>query len=102
MQRRTVNPIQLWKSASVGALTGIVFAIVFLAVPGAVLLFVAGTLQLVWDLSWIPGVMDVIIIGAVVGGIIATLLFIKDQYVPYVEDVQDFEEEAERDIKPRH
>ena len=102
MQRRTVNPIQLLKSASVGALTGIVFAIVFLAVPGAVLLFVAGALHLAWDLSWIPGVMDVIIIGAVVGGVIATLLYIKDQYVPYVEEVQDFEEEAERDIKPRH
>ncbi|MBE7636420.1 hypothetical protein GUA87_06150 [Sneathiella sp. P13V-1] len=101
MQRRTVNPFQLLKSASVGALTGIVFAIVFLAVPGALLLFVAGTLDLAWDLSWIPDVMDVILIGAIAGGGLAIALFIKDQYVPYVEEVQDFEEEAERDIK-RH
>lgn len=101
MQRRKVNPLQLLKSASVGALTGIVFAIVFLAVPGALLLFVAGALDLTWDLSWIPGVMDVILIGAVSGGGLAIILYIKDQYVPYVEEVQDFEEEAERDIK-RH
>jgi len=91
----------LLKAGALGALTGIVFAIVFIGLPEALLLFIAGSLQLPWDLSWLPDVQTVLLIGAVGGGSLSIILYIKDLYVPYVEDVQDFEEDQSRDIKRR-
>jgi len=91
----------LLKAGSLGALTGIVFAIVFIGVPEALLLFASGYFQLLWDLSWLPGVETILLIGAIGGAGLAMILYIKDLYVPYVEEVHDFEEDQSRDIK-RH
>jgi membrane associated rhomboid family serine protease len=81
------------KAVVVGTLTGIVFGVVFLALPGAALLIVVGTMGLHWDLSWIPDVSTIMAIGGIVGAVFAALLFVKDKHIPYVEDVQDFEED---------
>ncbi|MBO6826976.1 MAG: hypothetical protein JJ879_12295 [Sneathiella sp.] len=89
----------LLKAGSLGALTGIVFAIVFIGIPEAILLFVVGSFQLPWDLSWLPGVETILLTGAIGGGGLAIILYIKDLYVPYVEEVQDFEEDQSRDVR---
>ncbi|OUR78783.1 hypothetical protein A9Q83_06140 [Alphaproteobacteria bacterium 46_93_T64] len=92
-----VNPTQFLKSAALGALTGIVFAVVLVALPGAALIFVVGVLELPWDLSWFPGIFTIMTLGGAAGAFFAVILFIKDRHVPYVEEVQDFEEESEND-----
>ena len=81
------------KAVVVGTLTGIVFGVVFLALPGAALLIVVGTMGLQWDLSWIPDVSTIMTIGGLVGAVFSAVLFVKDRHIPYVEDVQDFEED---------
>jgi hypothetical protein len=93
MYRRTqIKPFL--KSMGVGALTGIVFAVVFLAAPGALLLFVVGALALPWDLSWLPDIFTIMVLGGSLGAIFSAILFVKDRHVPYVEDVQDFEDDT--------
>ncbi|MFC4272352.1 hypothetical protein GQF03_13660 [Sneathiella chungangensis] len=34
-------------------------------------------------------------VGAIAGAVFAAALFIKDRYIPYVEEVPDFEEEGD-------
>lgn len=92
-----VNPVQFFKSAIIGGLTGLVFAVVFLALPGAALIFVVAVLNVPWDLSWFPDVITIMAIGGGGGAVFAVGLYIKDRHVPYVEDVQDFEENDEND-----
>ena len=86
---------QFAKSAATGALTGIVFAVVFVALPGALILFLVGTFGLDWDVSWFPDAVTILVAGAALGAFFAAFLFIKDQYIPYVEEVQDFEEDPD-------
>ncbi|MFT6557833.1 hypothetical protein [Sneathiella sp.] len=86
---------QFSKSVGLGALTGIVLAIVFIAMPGAAILFVVGVFNLSWDLSWFPDAITVLVFGALAGGGFAGILFIKDRYIPYVEEVHDFEEDPD-------
>ncbi len=81
------------KAVVVGILTGIVFGVVFLALPGAALLIVVGIMGWQWDLSWIPEVSTIMTIGGIVGAVFSALLFVKDKHIPYVEEVQDFEED---------
>ncbi|MBL4906470.1 MAG: hypothetical protein JKX94_03385 [Sneathiella sp.] len=88
---------QISKSAALGAFTGIVFAIVCIALPGAALLFVVGVLDIDWDLSWFPEALTILGLGALIGAIFASILYIKDQIIPYVETVQEFEEDADDD-----
>lgn len=88
---------QFAKSAGLGALTGVVFSVICIALPGAALIFVVGVLDLDWDLSWFPDVKLILSLGVLFGAIFAAALFIKDQLVPYVEPVQDFEEDPEDD-----
>jgi len=83
------------RAVAVGALTGIVFSIVCVALPGAGIILLISTLDLGWDLQWIPSAATIMAIGAFGGGLFAAILFIKDQYVPYVEVVPDFEADAE-------
>ena len=92
---KPVNPTQFVKSAVLGAFTGLVFAVVFVALPGAALIFVVGVLDLPWDLSWFPDIIQIMGLGCLIGALFATFLFIKDRHIPYVEDVQDFEENGE-------
>ncbi len=56
-----------------------------------------GVLNLDWDLSWFPDVKLILGLGALIGGSFAAALFIKDQHIPYVEPMQDFEEDPEDD-----
>ena len=58
------------KFVAIGALVGIVFSIIFVVLPAAALLFLLNTLDVGWNLQWIP-------------------------YIPYVEEVPDFEADAE-------
>ena len=81
------------KAVVVGTLTGIVFGVVFLALPGAALLIAVGTMGWQWDLSWIPNVSTIMTIGGTIGGLFSALLFVKDRHIPYVEEVQDFEDD---------
>ncbi len=83
------------KSAALGAFTGIVFSVVAVALPGAAILFVVGVMDLNWDLSWFPDALTILALGASIGAVVAVLLSIKDQHVPYVEPVQDFEDDFE-------
>lgn len=89
--------VPLLKSAAFGALTGVVFAIGVVALPGAALVFVVSFYSLGWDMSWFPSAFLIAFAGAVSGGVISGALFIKDKYVPYVEVVPDFEADAEDD-----
>lgn len=95
MRFTSTQIVQFAKTAALGAFTGIVFAIVCVALPGAVLLFVVGVLELNWNLSWFPDVKLILGLGAVIGGVYASALYIKDQHIPYVEPVQDFEEDSD-------
>ena len=83
------------KFAVIGALTGIVFSIVFFVLPTAGLLFAVNAFSLDWNMQWVPSVGVIMAMGAICGAIFAAGLFIKDQYTPYVEDVPDFEADAE-------
>lgn len=83
------------KAVIVGTLTGVVFGIVLLALPGAALLLIVGIFEFHWNLSWIPEVSTIMVIGGALGAIIAGLLFIKDKHIPYVEDVQEFEDDRD-------
>lgn len=87
------------KSVAVGILTGVFFSVVLLALPGALLLYLVALFGWHWDLSWIPEVQTMMVIGGAVGGGAAAFLFIKDQHIPYVEEVQDFEEESDTDFR---
>ncbi|GLQ07945.1 hypothetical protein [Sneathiella chinensis] len=91
MRHSTERYIQFAKALLVGALTGVVGAVVLVALPGAALIMVVGALGLDWDLSWFPSVATLMALGALCGAGFAGILYIKDQYVPYVEKVPDFE-----------
>ena len=80
-----------FKFVTVGALVGIVFSILFIALPLVGLLFLLSILNNGWTLSWAPSAPVIMIIGAIGGGLFAAILFIKDRYIPYVEEVPDFE-----------
>jgi len=86
---------QFAKSVILGGFTGIVFAILLVALPGAALIFILGVLNVSWDLSWFPDAFTIIFFGGLAGGGFAAALFIKDRYIPYVEEVQDFEEDPD-------
>ncbi|PHQ69794.1 MAG: hypothetical protein COB93_07160 [Sneathiella sp.] len=83
------------RSVAVGALTGIVISIVCVALPGAGIILLISTLDLGWDLQWIPSAPAIMALGALGGGLFAAALFIKDTYIPYVEVVPDFEADTE-------
>jgi predicted lysophospholipase L1 biosynthesis ABC-type transport system permease subunit len=83
------------KAVAVGALTGIVFSILCVAFQGAGIILLISTLDLGWDLQWIPSVPVIMLLGALGGGLFSAVLFIKDRYIPYVEEVPDFEADAE-------
>ena len=85
------------KSCAFGALTGVVFAIGAVALPGAAFIFLASFYSLGWDLSWFPSAYQIAGAGAFGGALISGALFIKDQYVPYVEVVPDFEADGDDD-----
>ncbi|MBL4741242.1 MAG: hypothetical protein JKY12_09620 [Sneathiella sp.] len=87
----------LIKSAAVGALTGVFFSILFVALPGAALIFLVGVFNLDLDLSWFPSVITILALGGGGGSIFAAALFIKDRYIPYVEQVQEFEDDSDDD-----
>jgi hypothetical protein len=84
------------KFAVIGALTGIVFSVVFFVLPAAGLLFAVNAFSLDWNMQWVPSVELIMGMGAFCGAVFAAGLFIKDQYTPYVEDVPDFEADAEK------
>ncbi|USG60824.1 hypothetical protein NBZ79_16820 [Sneathiella marina] len=86
---------RFFKFAAIGAMTGIVFSIIFLVLPAAGLLFAVNAFGLDWDMRWVPSVGMIMAMGAICGAIFAAGLFIKDQYRPYVEEVPDFEADAE-------
>ncbi|MEH6526092.1 MAG: hypothetical protein V7723_08450 [Sneathiella sp.] len=86
---------KFFKFVGVGALTGIVFAVVFFVLPAAGLLFAVNAFALDWDMRWVPSVGMIMALGAFCGAIFAAVLFVKDQYTPYVEEVPDFEADAE-------
>jgi hypothetical protein len=83
------------KAVLVGALTGVVFGVVLLALPGAALLLLVGMMGLHWDLSWFPEVSSIMMLGGLFGAVFAAALFIKDRHIPYVEELQDFEEDPD-------
>jgi hypothetical protein len=85
------------KSCAFGALTGVVFAIGIIALPGVGIIFLISFYNIGWDLSWFPSAFTIAFAGAGLGGVIAGGLYIKDKYVPYVEAVPDFEADAEDD-----
>lgn len=85
------------KSCAFGALTGVVFAIGAIALPGAAIIFLVSVYSLGWDMGWFPTAFQIAVAGAIAGGVISGALFIKDKYVPYVEAVPDFEADAEDD-----
>lgn len=86
---------RFFKLIAVGALVGIVFSILFIALPMAGVLFILSAFNIGWTLPWVPSAPLIMAIGAIVGGVFAAGLFIKDRYVPYVEEVPDFEEDAD-------
>jgi len=94
---KPVNRNQFVTSAVLGAFTGIVFAVVFVALPGAALIFVVGALEWPWDLSWFPDIGQIMGLGGIIGALFAAFLFIKDRHIPYVEELQDFEDDNEND-----
>ena len=81
------------KFVVIGALVGIVFSVIFLALPLAGLLFLVAALDLGISLPWVPTAPTILAFGAIVGALFSAFLFIKDHYVPYVEDVPDFEKD---------
>lgn len=74
---------------------GIVFSILFIALPMAGVLFILSAFNIGWTLPWIPSMPLIMTVGAIAGAVFATALFIKDRYIPYVEEVPDFEEEGD-------
>lgn len=74
---------------------GIVFSILFIALPMAGVLFILSAFDIGWTLPWIPSMPLIMTVGAIVGAVFAAALFIKDRYIPYVEEVPDFEEEGD-------
>lgn len=101
MRFRRQQTIRFLRSVAVGALVGIVFSILFVVLPSAGLIVLISSLDMGWDLQWIPSTPVLMGLGALVGGGFSAILFIKDQYVPYVEPVQDFEEDDEHDFPDR-
>ncbi|MCF8465787.1 MAG: hypothetical protein K9G33_00140 [Sneathiella sp.] len=93
---------KFFKFVAVGALVGIVFSILFIALPVAGLLFLISGLDLGWNLQWIPSAPAIMTFGAGGGGLFATILFIKDRYIPYVEQVPDFEADADEPDSNKH
>ncbi|MZR29125.1 hypothetical protein [Sneathiella litorea] len=85
---------RFFKLIAIGALVGIVFSILFIALPMAGVLFILSTLNIGWTLPWVPSAPLIMAIGAIAGGTFAAVLFIKDRYVPYVEEVPDFEDDG--------
>ncbi len=59
------------------------------------MLFLLITLYLGWYLQWFPSAPVLMTLGAIGGGVFSAVLFIKDRYIPYVEEVPDFEADAE-------
>ncbi len=98
MRFRRQQTIRFLRSVAVGALVGIVFAILFVILPSAALILLVSSLDMGWDLQWIPSTPVLMALGALIGGAFSAILFIKDQYVPYVEPVQDFEDDDEDDF----
>ncbi|MEX0583264.1 MAG: hypothetical protein WD185_06305 [Sneathiella sp.] len=86
---------RFFKFVAIGALVGIVFSIIFIVLPVAALLFLLNTLDMGWNLQWVPSAPILMMLGAGGGGLFAAALFIKDRYIPYVEEVPDFEADAE-------
>jgi len=78
-------------------LTGVVFSILFVALPGAAVLFLVGVLDLNLDLSWFPSALTILTVGGFLGALFTVILFVKDRYIPYVEQLQEFEEDSEDD-----
>lgn len=86
---------RFFKFIAVGALVGIVFSILFIALPMAAVLFTLSAFNIGWTLPWIPSAPVIMTVGAIAGAVFAAVLFIKDRYIPYVEEVPDFEEDGE-------
>lgn len=82
---------RFFKFIAVGALVGIVFSILFIALPMAGVLFILSAFDIGWTLPWVPSMPQIMAVGAIAGAAFAAALFIKDRYVPYVEEVPDFE-----------
>ncbi|MCC3303305.1 hypothetical protein [Sneathiella sp. HT1-7] len=82
---------RFFKFVAVGALVGIVFSILVIALPMAGVLFILSAFDIGWTLPWVPSMPQIMAIGAIAGAAFAAALFIKDRYVPYVEEVPDFE-----------
>lgn len=95
MQRNSQILRSLAKTVLAGAFVGIVAAIIFLALPAAGLILIAGSFNLNWNLNWIPSAGSIMMAGGILGGLFAAGLFIKDRFTPYVEEVPDFESDAE-------
>ncbi|WP_339635448.1 hypothetical protein [uncultured Sneathiella sp.] len=91
--RQTIEKFS--KFVAIGALVGIVFSVIFIVLPAAALLFLLNTLDVGWNLQWVPSAPVLMTLGAVGGGLFSAALFIKDRYIPYVEEVPDFEADAE-------
>ena len=91
--RQTIE--KFLKFVAIGALVGIVFSIIFIVLPTAALLFLLNTLDVSWNLRWVPSAPVLMTLGAIGGGLFSAALFIKDRYIPYVEEVPDFEADAE-------
>ena len=95
MMTNSKTALSFIKAIAVGALTGVVFGVVLLALPGAALLLVVAIFGFHWDLSWIPEVSAIMALGGVLGGTVAGFLFNKDKHIPYVEEVQEFEDDPD-------
>ena len=92
---------RFFKFIAVGALVGIVFSILFIALPMAGVLFILSAFDIGWTLPWVPSMPLIMAVGAAAGSVFAAALFIKDRYIPYVEEVPDFEEDGD-DSGPDH
>lgn len=86
---------RFFKFIAIGALVGIVFSIVFIALPMVGVLFILNAFNIGWTLPWVPSMPLIMTVGALAGAVFAAVLFIKDRYIPYVEEVPDFEADAE-------
>ncbi|WP_288904135.1 hypothetical protein [uncultured Sneathiella sp.] len=86
---------RFFKFIAIGILVGIVFSVIFIALPMAGVLFILSAFEIGWTLPWVPSMPLIMAVGAIAGGAFAAGLFIKDRYVPYVEEVPDFEEDGE-------
>lgn len=86
----------------VGAFVGIVFSIIFVALPAAGLLLAINSFSLGWNTGWVPTAPTIMALGALTGGLFSGGLFIKDQLIPYVEEVPDFEDNDDpgTDLRP--